>query len=63
MYGATQDISVIKEREDEMETLVRELTYQRDSLEEFGNLVSSPTSEPPSPILRRLARTSCEETE
>ena len=40
IYGATQDISAIKEREDEMEKLVRELTYQRDSLEEFGHLVS-----------------------
>ena len=40
VYGATQDITEIKNREDEMETLVRELTYQRDSLEEFGSLVS-----------------------
>lgn len=40
LYGATQDITEIKNREDEMEKLVRELTYQRDSLEEFGSLVS-----------------------
>lgn len=40
LYGATQDITEIKEREDELERLVRELADQRDRLEEFSHLVS-----------------------
>jgi signal transduction histidine kinase len=40
IYGATQDISEIREREEEMEKLVKELTIQRDLLEEFGSLIS-----------------------
>lgn len=40
IYGATQDITEIKEREQELERLVRELTHQRDRLEEFSHLVS-----------------------
>jgi len=40
IYGATQDITEINEREKELGRLVRELTIQNDRLEEFGHLVS-----------------------
>lgn len=40
LYGATQDITEIKEREEALERLVRELAHQRDRLEEFNHLVS-----------------------
>ncbi len=40
IYGATQDITEIKQRESELTRLVRELTIQNDRLEEFGHLVS-----------------------
>ena len=40
LYGATQDISEIREREMEQERLVKELTLQRNLMEEFGQLVS-----------------------
>ena len=40
IYGATQDITEIYQRERELSRLVRELTIQNDRLEEFGHLVS-----------------------
>ena len=40
IYGATQDVTEIFERERELGRLVRELTIQNDRLEEFGHLVS-----------------------
>lgn len=40
LYGATQDITEIKSREQELASVVMELTDQRDQLEEFSHIMS-----------------------
>ncbi len=60
LYGASQDITEIKNREQELASVVMELTDQRDQLEEFSHIMSHQLRAPItnlSPLVLLLAET------